>query len=60
MPLYRKFGVETLVIWNLVVLVFGLTKGVCFTGGVFVLGEKAICGPSKEVDFRGVSQKRDH
>ena len=51
---------ETLVIWNLVVLVFGPQKGLSFTGSVFVLGEKAICGPSKEVTFRGVSQKRDH
>ena len=31
--------------------------GLSFTGSVFVLGEKAICGPSKEVAFRGVSQK---
>ena len=34
--------------------------GLSFTGSVFVLGKKAICGLSKEVTFRGVSQKRDH
>ena len=51
---------ETLVIWNLVVLVFGPTKGVVFHWKCVCMGKKAICGPSKEVAFRGVSQKRDH